>query len=765
MAVGGLLVGALTWCGDAGAIAPSYSGAAHLVSPACGDLLPSVRPQFTWNDTQAAGYSLLIGDTKGAFNVYPGATSGPTLPAGTVTLTPDVDLDLHRQYWVRLRSLNPSTNKWDFSDCTVGPAYTGPAAISSPRCGGTFDSATPTIEWPEVNALQYSLWIGGTKGGKQWYPADLPGGSLILQGQPTQVTIPATNKLPTDGRALWVRLRSLNPSTNKWDVIDCQVNTVHPDFTSPTCGSTLTDTTETLQWSANGNPDALQWKVSAGTAIGGQQFGLHDWEDPRISLDLTGIPGDGSLVFTRLQWRKSEGAKVGFKDCKMLAPTFAPPPLTSPVCEGTLPGASTTFSWGPGDWDIANWGLQVGSTPGGSEYYNQPDLGNVLATPTPVTGLPTDGRLVYARLRFQPKAIERWLQHDCVLTAAGPTQPPVFTSPACGDALPGTKTTFTWDPRDSDGQVQAWQLRAGSSLGGAQYFDSGTLSGTVEVSGSTVTRTSADASGLPQDGRALFVRLYWRQNDTWRSSDCLFTAYKAQSLATEGTAERTSTRSCTTTPTSAGKPMPLANTIGCIKTPEVCEPPHPPLDPPVPGNLAFPRLAIGGTTGSKTGDPNAFGGIWSLTGGYASVCNDKRKDDLLSTGNFAVSQDDAGKLSGKITTIIVPNVIGCSYTCKAAGQCTFDCPDAQGLRCDVTCDPKTDYCDRDSTVSGQVTPEGKISLSITHHQTIDFKCGKFGTIHMDDSQGRLDDPTTTSTDESLPGLELEFDTPPARVVN
>jgi len=526
------------------------------------------------------------------------------------------------------------------------------------------------------------------------------------------------------------------------------VTAVRPDFVapSPTCGSTLTGTTEELTWSANGNAKAQEFRVRAGFSVGGVDFGDSGWTTG-TSTELTNIPGDGSFVFVRFQWRKGEGTASFFRDCKMVAPTFAPPALVAPgpVCGGTIDVGSPTFHWDPGPWQIEKWGLQVGSTPGGSDYFNDSDLG-ASTSATVTTPIQTDGRLVYVRLRYYPNKIKRSITHDCVLTAGTP-QRPILTGPTCGSSLPGSHTEFSWDPRDVT--VERWQLLAGSTLGGKEYFESAVLDGTED---------DLIATGIPRDGRALFVRLRWRAGGVWKASDCSYTAYKATSLRSEGSAQRTSSLTCT-----RSAYMPIASTLGCVSTPRICEPPDPAPVPPVPGNLSFPTLSVS-TRGSPDGDPNAFGGSWSLSGNFVSECNGKLKNESLNTGNFAVQQDESGNLSGKITTIVVPNLLGCSYNCASPGNCTLSCPDAQNLKCAVTCTPQTNYCDRDSTVSGSVAGDGSISMSLTHDQVLDYDCGKFGKVHIEDSQGQADDPATPAIEPALPGLELDFPAP-ERIVN
>jgi hypothetical protein len=243
------------------------------------------------------------------------------------------------------------------------------------------------------------------------------------------------------------------------------------------------------------------------------------------------------------------------------------------------------------------------------------------------------------------------------------------------------------------------------------------------------------------------MRLRWLEDNAWKSSDCLYPGYQARNYAVDGHARRSTVQSCTTTPQSNGKPMPIANTVGCVN--RTCEPPTPPIAPP--GNLSLPRVGIT-TKGSPEGGANIFTGTWGLTGSYVSVCNGTRTNETLATGNFAVDQAADRTLSGKIVTPVIQPLIGCVYETPAPGTVNFACPDAQNLQCSVTCSPATDQCNRESAVTGVVGPDGSIGLSIKHDQILDWDCGSFGTIHMEDHQGSASDPTA-------PGLELRFPAP------
>jgi hypothetical protein len=114
-----------------------------------------------------------------------------------------------------------------------------------------------------------------------------------------------------------------------------------------------------------------------------------------------------------------------------------------------------------------------------------------------VSGLPTDGRPVYVRLWSY---IGSGLQFtDYTYTAFGapacsPASPAAVQTPANGSTLPGAAVTFTW----SQGcQVTGYGLAIGTSPGGWDVYNQWqwtNLSGTV--------------SGLPTDGRPVYVRLW-----------------------------------------------------------------------------------------------------------------------------------------------------------------------------------------------------------------------------------------------------------------
>ncbi|MBL8215333.1 MAG: VCBS repeat-containing protein [Bryobacterales bacterium] len=159
--------------------------------------------------------------------------------------------------------------------------------------------------------------------------------------------------------------------------------------------------------------------------------------------------------------------------------------ITSPAPNTTLTGASVNFTWqnaGAG----ASYKLDVGSLPGGADLFTL----TTTATTAAVTGLPTDGRNVYARLTTTVNGTAR-IPQDYAYTAATAAPAAVISTPAPGSTLTSAAVTFTWGP-----------------ITGATYkLDIGSSAGATDLFTATTTNTSQAVTGLPVDGRTLYVRL------------------------------------------------------------------------------------------------------------------------------------------------------------------------------------------------------------------------------------------------------------------
>ena len=92
---------------------------------------------------------------------------------------------------------------------------------------------------------------------------------------------------------------------------------------------------------------------------------------------------------------------------------WAVPAITSPVPDSTLKCSDTTFTWRPFGTYVADWGLYVGTEPGGQDIINTGRLDG--STTYTLSGIPEDGSTIYARLWYFQR---QWFYQDFQYTAA-----------------------------------------------------------------------------------------------------------------------------------------------------------------------------------------------------------------------------------------------------------------------------------------------------------------------------------------------------------
>jgi len=134
-------------------------------------------------------------------------------------------------------------------------------------------------------------------------------------------------------------------------------------------------------------------------------------------------PVNDDGVTTGQLWQFTTGAVIG-------AGVMADPPPGS-----TLTSDTVTFTWNAGESSVAYW-LYIGSSKGESDIFSD-DLWNGI-TSAQVTGLPTDGRTLYVRLRSRTDTEWRWF-NDYVYTAATIIPPDPVTDP-----IPDDQETKVW---------------------------------------------------------------------------------------------------------------------------------------------------------------------------------------------------------------------------------------------------------------------------------------------------------------------------------
>jgi hypothetical protein len=126
---------------------------------------------------------------------------------------------------------------------------------------------------------------------------------------------------------------------------------------------------------------------------------------------------------------------------------------------------------------------------------------------------------------YAPNSTYKWywatdfsMVNDGTNAATGTTTPPpapvnapaALTSPTNGSTLPGTSVKFTWNA--GTGVSEYW-VYVGTTKGGATLYNK-----------QMGTSLSATVSGLPRDGRTIYLRLWSRIDGAWQYKDYSFRA-------------------------------------------------------------------------------------------------------------------------------------------------------------------------------------------------------------------------------------------------
>ena len=270
-------------------------------------------------------------------------------------------------------------------------------------------------------------------------------------------------------------------------------------ITTPTPGSTLSGSSVLFSWTP-GTQSTAYW-IDAGSTLGGNQYFQSGNLGNVTSATVNGLPSDGSTVYITLwslvggNWLNNQYTYTAY------SASGATGQITTPTPGSTLTGSTVVFNWTAGTGSSAYW-LDAGSVPGGNQYYQSGNLGNV--TTTTVTGLPTDGSTVYVTLYSLVGG--NWIANSYTYTAFTLTGAlGVMQTPTPGSTLSGNQATFTWSA--GTGATAYW-LDIGSNPGGNQYYQSGNLGMAL----------STTVYSLPADGSTIYVTLYSLVGGNWLSN-------------------------------------------------------------------------------------------------------------------------------------------------------------------------------------------------------------------------------------------------------
>ncbi len=356
-----------------------------------------------------------------------------------------------------------------------------PAQITSPPKGSTLQGSSATFVWTaETGATNYQLWVGSAPGTHNIASIDTNGLTITV------------NNLPIDGSVIYVTLYGY--AANTWTLQDSAeytaVTIVKAVITSPPKNSTLTGTAAAFTWTAETGATSYQLWV-------GSSAGAHDIASlvtRGLGATINNLPTDGSQLYVTLYgyvsgWLVQDTAQY-------TAVTIVKAVITSPPKNSTLSGSSVPFIW-TAETGATSYQLWVGSTPGTHDIASMTTSG-LLAT---VNNMPTDGSQIYVTLYGY---VGGWTVQDTAQYTAANLATAQITSPPKGSTLPGSRVMFTWSAEGGGTQYQLWV---------------GNTPGSHDIAAVSTTGLTATVSGLPTDGRTLYVTLYgyagrWTVQDT-----------------------------------------------------------------------------------------------------------------------------------------------------------------------------------------------------------------------------------------------------------
>ncbi|MBI5683511.1 MAG: autotransporter-associated beta strand repeat-containing protein, partial [Verrucomicrobia bacterium] len=350
------------------------SGKAVMISPVNGSTNSSAAVTFTWTaGVSASQYAMWIGSASNGYDLYAAVVG--TNRSQTVTLPVD-----GRPLYVRLWSLIGGA--WQYNSYNYRAQVPVKARITGLSNGATLSSTNVTFTWDAGSAAsQYAMWIGNAPGTYNLYAA-------LLGTNQSQSVI-----LPSKGESIYVGLWSLVNGTWKRNDYEFTAFTAPElaQMTSPTNGTTFSASPVTFNWTAG---SATQYAIWVGSAPG--DYDLHALLLGTNRTQQLSLPIDGNAIYVRL-WSLVNGTWTGvdYEYETTYASGKTKAVMTSPVQGGTLPGATTTFTWSAGV-GVTQYAMWVGSTPGSYDLYAAIEPGTSRAMT-----LPVDGGPIYVRLWSQ----------------------------------------------------------------------------------------------------------------------------------------------------------------------------------------------------------------------------------------------------------------------------------------------------------------------------------------------------------------------------
>jgi hypothetical protein len=363
---------------------PGCTSTAAITMPVPSSVLSGNSATFLWTaSTGATAYWIDIGSAAGGNQYYQSGSLSATTFSAAVNSLPTDGSTVH----VTLYSLiNGSWVSTPYTFTAYNSAV-GKGVITTPTPSSTLSGSSVTFNWTAgTGATAYWLDAGNVAGGNQYYQSGNLGNVLTT----------TVNGLPTNGSTVYVTLYSLVSGqwlSNPYTYTAVGGNASKGVITSPAPSSTLSGSSVTFNWTAGAGATAY-W-LDAGNVAGGNQYYQSGNLGKVLTTTVNGLPTNGSTVYVTLyslvsgQWLSNGYTYTAFN------PTSGLAAIQTPTPGSTLSGNAATFTWSSDSNAAAYW-LDIGNVPGGNQYYQSGNLGNVLTTT--VYSLPANGSTIYVTL-------------------------------------------------------------------------------------------------------------------------------------------------------------------------------------------------------------------------------------------------------------------------------------------------------------------------------------------------------------------------------
>ncbi len=410
----------------------TVSSAAALISPTDNQQNVFSNATFSWNAVSGAtGYYLYVGTTEGAKDVINTGSIQAT------SYTPSVPLPPGQTLWARIYTqLN---GHWIYQN-DVSFTISAAAALINPVNNQQNVPYNTTFTWTSApGATGYYLYVGTFEGAKD----------VINTGEISQTSYASSFLQP--GAALWARIYSY--ISGNW-VYQNDVQFTVSDASAlvyPSYGQQNVDTSVAFSWSQQTNAQAYQLYV--GTSPGGSDL-ANSGVIQSTSFSVPVLPV-GQTLYARI-WSEVNGVWSYSAD----VPFTAAPRFVNPAVRALDIDPTMSFTWSPQAGGSCCYHLSVGTSPGGSDLYDNATLASPSAN-VPLGDLP-EGSTLYARVSFTPGDGETRVA-DTVFSVAGtPVNPAQMIYPTDGATNVDASQPFQWA---SNALAQAYRLQISNNAG------------------------------------------------------------------------------------------------------------------------------------------------------------------------------------------------------------------------------------------------------------------------------------------------------------